>query len=184
MVESGELQTMLPKKVSVALWRLMLHKCSIYVHPTEILFTSAKVSLESRLKSLTHQAPVMVFMKVSDMIILQDIWWYSNWIDSLFRATHLSQNVAFQSSLCRFFRKPRFYWFLVLLVYVPWNKALIFLVSGSLLHLWHPHRWGGASGFEDLLQLAHLPPGLCQGRRLTIAQFTLYSFAELPFLPI
>jgi len=35
MVESGELQTMLPKKVS----------------------------LESRLKSLTHQAPVMVFMK-------------------------------------------------------------------------------------------------------------------------
>ena len=47
--------------------------------PSEILFSSAKVSLESRLKSLTHQAPVMVFMKVSDMIILQDIWYYPNW---------------------------------------------------------------------------------------------------------
>ena len=104
-------------------------------------------------------------------------------LNLFFRATHLSQNVAFQSSLCRFFRKPRFYWFLVLLVYVPWNKALIFLVSGSLLHLWHPHRWGGAAGFEDLLQLAHLSPGLCQGRRLTIAQFTLYSLAVLPFIP-
>ena len=54
----------------------------ISLHPTEKLFTSAKVSLESRLKSLTHQAPVMVFMKVSDMIILQDIWLYSNWIES------------------------------------------------------------------------------------------------------
>ena len=51
----------------------------ISLHPTEKLFTSAKVSLESRLKSLTHQAPVMVFMKVSGMIILQDIWWYSYW---------------------------------------------------------------------------------------------------------
>lgn len=57
MVESGELQTMLPKKVP-SMHYLYLYEAAV------VNLSFIKVSLDSRLKSLTHQAPVMVFMKV------------------------------------------------------------------------------------------------------------------------
>ena len=65
MVESGELQTMLPKKV------LSMHY--LYINKYHCEFSFIKVSLDSRLKTLTNQAPVMVFMKVGYNQLCPDI---------------------------------------------------------------------------------------------------------------
>ena len=128
-------------------------QCIIYTDRKKLHFVNLafiKVSLDARLKSLTHQAPVMVFMKVDCDQPCQDI------PRCIFQGNPSEPKCGFSRQLMTILQETK-----VKFSGRPHSPTCI--VQGALLHFWHPNGRWGSPGPQDFLQLANIPPGLCKG---------------------